>query len=116
MYQSEVYSCATEANSTPIQLTQGARGTETTHGVADFCAQEEMDRYDGYWFSPDGKSLAFEAVDESHIPNFRIMHSGKETVVQEASQFEYRSCSTNFPVNDRTTIIPSLVTRIHVSS
>jgi len=39
VYQSEVYSCATEANSTPIQLTQGARGTETTHGVADFCAQ-----------------------------------------------------------------------------
>ena len=80
VYQSEVYACGIAPGSEPIQLTHGARGTQVTHGVADFCAQEEMDRYEGYWISPDGLHLAFEAVDESHIPKFRIMHSGKDEV------------------------------------
>jgi len=108
VYQQECYACSIEAGSEPIQLTHGARGTQVTHGVADFCAQEEMDRYEGYWISPDGQHLAFEArfhplfqpvspisprfstiqqaVDESHIPEFRIMHSGKDTVGVEASE------------------------------
>ena len=32
--------------STPIQLTHGVRGTELTNGLADYIAQEEMDRYE----------------------------------------------------------------------
>ena len=50
-----------------------ARGTGTT-SVADYCAQEEMSRYTGYWPSPgEGKSVAFEEVDSVH-PEFTIMN------------------------------------------
>jgi dipeptidyl-peptidase-4 len=51
-----------------------------THGLADFIAQEEMNRYEGYWLSPDGSFVAFEEVDESHIPIYRIMHQGSDAV------------------------------------
>ncbi|MGQ3046658.1 MAG: DPP IV N-terminal domain-containing protein [Niveispirillum sp.] len=38
------------------------------NGMAEFVAQEEMDRDTGYWWSPDGKSIAYARVDESRVP------------------------------------------------
>ena len=54
-------------SATPVRLTRGARGTDRTNGVADYCAQEEMNRYTGYWPSgPASDFVAFEEVDEAH--------------------------------------------------
>lgn len=75
-----------EAMSPAVQVTSGARGMGKMNGLADFIAQEEMDRYRGYWWSPDSKSIAFEQVDESHIPIYRILHQGKEEVGQQAQE------------------------------
>lgn len=47
-------------------------------GVADYIAQEEMDRYRGFWWSPDSKKIAFTEVDESLIPEYHILHQGKD--------------------------------------
>ena len=30
--------------------------------------QEELDRYEGFWISPDGGMVAYEEVTEAHIP------------------------------------------------
>jgi dipeptidyl-peptidase-4 len=38
-----------------------------TNGVAEFVAQEEMHRVDGFWWAPDGKSLAFEEADNRGV-------------------------------------------------
>jgi dipeptidyl-peptidase-4 len=70
----------------PRQLTQGARGTGKTHGLAEYAAQEEMSRFQGYWWSPDSKWLAFEEVDETHIPVYRIVHQGKDEVGENAQE------------------------------
>ena len=70
----------------PRQLTQGARGTGRTHGLAEFVAQEEMARSHGYWWSPDSKRLAFEEVDETQIPIHRIVHQGKDNTGQEIQE------------------------------
>jgi dipeptidyl-peptidase-4 len=45
-----------------------------THGLADYIAQEEMDRSHGFWWSGDGTRLAFTEVDDRHIPEFRVQH------------------------------------------
>lgn len=51
---------------TETQLTHGV--TETlTHGEAEFVAQEEMDRNDGFWWSPDSKFIAYEEADLSGV-------------------------------------------------
>lgn len=60
-----------------VQLTHGAAETGRTYGLAEFIAQEEMDRKRGFWWSPDSRLLAFEEVDETHIPVYRIMHQGQ---------------------------------------
>jgi dipeptidyl-peptidase-4 len=71
------------------QLTSGARGTGKTNGLAEYAAQEEMDRFTGYWWSDDSQWLAFEEVDETHIPVYRIMHQGKP-VTGETAQEDHR--------------------------
>eukprot|EP00904_Undaria_pinnatifida_P001376 jgi/Undpi1/11239/HiC_scaffold_30.g13537.m1 len=70
----------------PVQLTFGGCSKGVTHGLADFVAQEEMDRYRGFWWSLDSASIAFTEVDERHIPSFRIMHQGKDTVGDGAQE------------------------------
>ncbi|XP_042481268.1 dipeptidyl aminopeptidase 4 [Macadamia integrifolia] len=70
----------------PKQLTFGSKGNALTHGLAEYIAQEEMDRKNGFWWSPDSKWLAFTEVDSSDIPLFRIMHQGKSSVGSDAQE------------------------------
>jgi dipeptidyl-peptidase-4 len=45
----------------PKQLTKHPEGIE--YGVADFAAQEELDRQRGYWWSPSGSDLVYQTSD-----------------------------------------------------
>lgn len=63
----------------PRQLTFDARNWPSkTNGLAEFIAQEEMERSDGFWWSDDSRLIAFTQVDESNVPIFRISHSGSD--------------------------------------
>ena len=42
------------------------------YGVAEFIAQEEMDRSTGHWWSPDSRRIAFTEVDARAVPMFRV--------------------------------------------
>jgi dipeptidyl-peptidase-4 len=48
------------------RLTRSA-GEEVTYGLAEFVAQEEMDRDEGHWWSPDSRRLAYAEVDTSGV-------------------------------------------------
>ncbi|PPT92200.1 S9 family peptidase [Xanthomonas theicola] len=49
------------------QLTRD--GSDTLgNGVAEFVADEEMDRHTGYWWAPDDSAIAFARIDESGVP------------------------------------------------
>jgi dipeptidyl-peptidase 4 len=55
------------ATSDEIQLTND--GSDTIgNGVAEFVADEEMDRHSGYWWAPDDSAIAFARIDESKVP------------------------------------------------
>ncbi|MDX2023960.1 MAG: prolyl oligopeptidase family serine peptidase [Deltaproteobacteria bacterium] len=45
---------------------------ERFFGMAEFVAQEEMSRFEGYWFSPDGTRALVAVVDESAVEAFAI--------------------------------------------
>jgi dipeptidyl-peptidase-4 len=49
------------------RLTDDARDG-VTNGLAEFIAQEEMHRFEGHWWSTDGRFLVFTRVDETAIP------------------------------------------------
>lgn len=42
------------------------------HGVAEFVAAEEMDRYQGYWWAPDSQRIAYQSTDERDLETFTI--------------------------------------------
>ncbi len=82
--------CVADARTGEVtELTTGARGTGRTHGLAEYVAQEEMHRYEGYWWSPDGTHLAFAEVDETHIPVWRIPHEGRDTPSWEDHRYPF---------------------------
>jgi dipeptidyl-peptidase-4 len=64
--------------------------TETvTNGLAEFIAQEEMGRREGFWISPDGGAVAYAQVDEGAIPAYPIVHQGGETWRVETHRYPF---------------------------
>jgi len=59
----------------PRQITFDAM-PGVTNGLADYIAQEEMQRISGYFWSPDSSQIAFTQVDTRHIPDHVISHIG----------------------------------------
>ncbi|WP_269789770.1 S9 family peptidase [Stenotrophomonas sp. Iso1] len=64
-----------ERNLWVIDLASGKQLQLTTdgsdvigNGVAEFVADEEMDRHTGYWWAPDDSAIAFARIDESPVP------------------------------------------------
>ena len=55
------------ASGKEIQVTRDGGGL-IKNGMAEFVAQEEMDRMTGYWWAPDESRLAFTRIDESPVP------------------------------------------------
>ncbi|MEE8370763.1 MAG: DPP IV N-terminal domain-containing protein, partial [Sphingomonadales bacterium] len=60
-----------------IELSSGKETRLTTdgggvigNGVAEFAAQEEMDRDTGYWWAPDESRIAYARIDESPVKVF----------------------------------------------
>ena len=82
---SEIWVVATDGGA-PRQVTHGARESGNTHGLAEYIAQEEMGRTQGFGWSPDGAWLAFTEGDETHIPIYRIVHQGKDSVGASAQE------------------------------
>jgi dipeptidyl-peptidase-4 len=60
-------------------------GGLVSFGVAEFIAQEEMDRDTGYWWSPDERHIVLARVDESpvaEVERFEIQANGARVVRQ----------------------------------
>ena len=72
------------ASGRQTQLTRD--GSETIgNGVAEFVADEEMDRHTGYWWAPDDSAIAFARIDETPVPvqrRFEI-HADRTEVVEQ---------------------------------
>ena len=76
------------ATKAETRLTTGAE-PGLTHGLAEFMAQEEMDRATGFWWSPDGARIAYQETDERQIPVFEIVHQGGAEVSVEPHRYPF---------------------------
>ncbi|MEO0412167.1 MAG: S9 family peptidase [Pseudomonadota bacterium] len=56
-----------------------------SYGVAEFVAQEEMDRDTGYWWSPDGKHIAYTMIDEAPVDVIQRVDIGAQgaTIIEQ---------------------------------
>jgi dipeptidyl-peptidase-4 len=62
-----------------IAITRDGGGL-VSFGVAEFIAQEEMDRSTGYWWSPDERRVAYTRVDESTVDELERFEIYADTV------------------------------------
>ncbi len=86
-----------ERNLFVIDLADGSETAVTTdgggpimNGMAEFVADEEMDRHTGYWWSPDSRRIAYTRVDESPVPlvqRFEVAADGSVTTVPQRYPF-----------------------------
>lgn len=67
-------------------VTQGATD-DRTHAVAEFVAQEELDRMEGYWWSPDATKLLYQETDLSHVERLRIADPSHPEQSPEATAY-----------------------------
>jgi dipeptidyl-peptidase 4 len=84
----EIHVLSTDGTGQPRALTSGAVDG-LTNGLAEYIAQEEMERHEGFWWSPDGKRLAFVRADSRHIPKYPIMHQGTKQVAIEEHHYPF---------------------------
>ena len=79
-----------------VALTSGA--TETIqHGVAEFVAQEEMNRHEGFWWSPDSQSIVYQETDNSEVES-RFIADPLHPEATPARNFYPRAGSKNAKV------------------
>ena len=76
------------AGGAPQRVTSGAE-PGLTNGLAEFIAQEELDRDRGFWGSPDGSKIAFVRADSRHIKDYTIVHQGKSVVDNEPHRYPF---------------------------
>ena len=71
-----------------VRLTHDA-SEGVTNGLAEFIAQEELDRDHGFWWAPDSRRIAYVRADSRHIPNFPIVHQGLASVDIENHRYPF---------------------------
>ena len=110
--------------STPDQVIADPQGApQVTFGLAEFIAAEEIDRFGGYWWSPDGTALLVARVDETpvnrwHIadpahperPPAEVAYPAAGTPNAEVSLLLARLDGTSVPVDTDRAAFPYLVT------
>jgi dipeptidyl-peptidase-4 len=74
------------ASGSPRPLTSGASAL-VTHGLAEFIAEEELDRFEGFWWSPDSSLLAFEEADASGVEPFTLVDAAHPEARPEPSPY-----------------------------
>jgi dipeptidyl-peptidase-4 len=58
-----------------------------SYGLPEFVAQEEMDRFEGYWWSPDSHFLLVQRTDASALEKLRIMDPSNPTQAPEENPY-----------------------------
>ena len=64
-------------------------GTTVQYGSADFIAAEEMHRFDGHWWSPDDRLLAYTRVDEASVEVSRRFEIGADSFEVVEQRYPY---------------------------
>ena len=92
--------CGEIAKRTARRLTHDAEAG-VTNGLEDYLAAEELDRFEGAWWSRSGAELLFAHIDERHIPLVSV--AAAEAAAGRARREKYRYPFAGGP-NPRTSL------------
>jgi len=83
-----------DLHATPVRGGRTQRITDDAepgifNGLAEFVAAEELDRFEGAWWSADSRSLAFAHVDERPVPRITIVHRAGSEPADEVHHYPF---------------------------
>ncbi|POB10633.1 DPP IV N-terminal domain-containing protein [Sulfobacillus sp. hq2] len=81
--------CLFDSVSDTVRVLAEPREAGMTCGLAEYVAQEEFDRPHGYFVSPNEEWIAFEEVDDRHIPIYPIVHWDEEATRIETHRYPF---------------------------
>lgn len=81
--------CLTDVDSGARRWLTRQAALGLSYGLAEYIAQEELDRSRGYWMSPEGQFVAFAEVDERHVPVYPIVHQEASGVWLEEHRYPF---------------------------
>ncbi len=70
------------------QITTDGEWNKIINGTTDWVYEEELGFTKAYWFSPDGKEIAYLRFDESQVPLFEMMRYDNK-LYNKAYSFKY---------------------------
>jgi len=76
----DVFTVGVDDDGKEVAVTKGGTPTRT-HGLAEFVAQEELERFRGFWWSPDGTKILYEEADSTKVDALAIpdvLHPDRE--------------------------------------
>lgn len=73
----------------PVRRLTDDGGDGITNGLAEFIAAEEMHRFEGHWWSPCGRRIAYTRVDETPIPLTHRVDVSADRVTTIAQRYPY---------------------------
>jgi dipeptidyl-peptidase-4 len=80
-----------------FEVSSGANVEEgITYGLAEYVAQEEMGRSEGFWWSPDSSRLAYQETREDAVPKFPINHLGSAKPYVEEHRYPFAGQSNAY--------------------
>jgi dipeptidyl-peptidase-4 len=71
----DVYAYNLEQNR-ELRITEGGTA-DVSHGLAEFVAQEEMNRFSGYWWSPNSDQIVFQESDSRNVEVWNVADPAK---------------------------------------
>ena len=80
--------CGEIAKGTARRLTHDAE-SGVTNGLEDYLAAEELDRFEGAWWSTSGAELLFAHIDERHIPLVSVAAADAAAGIARREQYRY---------------------------
>ena len=76
------------ASGAETRVTHDGGGT-VTNGLPEFIAQEEMGRFEGHWWSPDERTIAFARVDAARITQTNRHEIGPDGIEVVAQRYPF---------------------------
>jgi dipeptidyl-peptidase-4 len=87
----DLYVIDSRGKGSPHRLTRRTSDS-VEHGVAEFVAQEEMNRQHGYWWSPDSRFIAYQKSDLGRVERLQIADATRPA--EPAVSFRYPRVGT----------------------
>ncbi len=77
------------------QITQDGKFNELIHGSTDWVYEEEFYMVKAFWWSPDGKKIAYLSFDESQVKEYNMQVWNKNPLYPQDYRFKYPKAGEN---------------------